>query len=185
MQHAGPPAGTERQAPCHSSVRQGSGAEEAAASGGGSEGELGDGLRGIQGSDGECNGVRYLGRVLTEVDDDCLAVVGNLGKARKSWGWLSWILNREGADPKLSGHFYKAVAQAVLLFGAEMWVLTPRMEQALDRFEHKVARRLTGRQPRRRGVGSWSYLPFEEAMGEVGFEGIRKAVTRRQNTVAQ
>ena len=91
MQHAGPPAGTERQAPCHSSVRQGSGAEEAAASGGGSKGELGDGLRGIQGSDGECNGVRYLGRVLTEVDDDCLAVVGNLGKARKSWAVIADI----------------------------------------------------------------------------------------------
>ena len=29
MRHARPPAGTERQAPYHSSVRQGSGAEEA------------------------------------------------------------------------------------------------------------------------------------------------------------
>ena len=44
MRHAGPPAGTERQAPCHSAVRQGSGAEEAAARGGGAEGELGEGF---------------------------------------------------------------------------------------------------------------------------------------------
>ena len=29
---------------------------------------------------------RYLGRVLTAGDDEWLAVVGNLGKARKSWG---------------------------------------------------------------------------------------------------
>ena len=29
---------------------------------------------------------RYLGRVLTAGDDDWLAVLGNLGKARKSWG---------------------------------------------------------------------------------------------------
>ena len=28
---------------------------------------------------------RYLGRVLMAGDDDWLAVVGNLGKARKSW----------------------------------------------------------------------------------------------------
>ena len=28
----------------------------------------------------------YLGRMLTAGDDDCLAVVGNLGNARKSWG---------------------------------------------------------------------------------------------------
>ena len=44
MRHSGHPAGTERQAPCHSSVRQGSGAKETAASGGGNEGELGEGL---------------------------------------------------------------------------------------------------------------------------------------------
>ena len=82
---------------------------------------------------------RYLGRVLTAGDDDWIAVVGNLGKARKSWGRLSWILIREVADPKVSGSFYKAVAQAVLLFGAETWVLTPRMERALDSFQHRVA----------------------------------------------
>ena len=32
---------------------------------------------------------RYLGWVLTAGDDDWLAVVGNLWKARKSWGRLS------------------------------------------------------------------------------------------------
>ena len=44
MQHSGSLAGTEQQAPCHSSVRQGSRAEESAAGGGGAEGELGEGL---------------------------------------------------------------------------------------------------------------------------------------------
>ena len=67
---------------------------------------------------------RYLGRVFTARDDDWLVVVGNLGKAWKSWGQLSRILIREGVDPKVSGNFYKAVSQAVLLFGAETWVLT-------------------------------------------------------------
>ena len=61
---------------------------------------------------------RYLGRVLPAVDNDWLAVVGNLGKSRKSWGWLFRILSWEGAYPKVSGNFYKAVAQAVLLFRA-------------------------------------------------------------------
>ena len=67
---------------------------------------------------------RYLGRVLTAGDNDWLAVVGNLGKARNSWGKLSRILIREGADPKVLGHFYKVVAQTVLLFRADTWVLT-------------------------------------------------------------
>ena len=77
---------------------------------------------------------RYLGSVLTAGDNDWLAVVGNLGKARKSWGRLSRILIREGEYPKVSGNVYKAMAQLVLLFGAKMWVLTPSMEQALDSF---------------------------------------------------
>ena len=57
MQHAGPPAGTERKAPWHISVRQGSGAEEAAASRVRAEGELREGLQGIWGAAGEFNGV--------------------------------------------------------------------------------------------------------------------------------
>ena len=81
--------------------------------------------------------------------DDWPTVVYNLSKARKSWGLLLRILSREGVDPKVLVHFLKAVTQVVLLFGAETWVLTPRMEQALDSFHHRLARRLTGRQPRR------------------------------------
>ena len=77
------------------------------------------------------------------------------------------------------------MSHAVLLFGAETWALTPRMERDLDSFQHRVARRLTGRQLRRRGDGSSAYPPLDEAMGETGFKGIRKSVTRRQNTVAQ
>ena len=39
---------------------------------------------------------KYLGRILTEGDDDWPAVAGNLVKARKRWGRLQWILSREG-----------------------------------------------------------------------------------------
>ena len=70
---------------------------------------------------------RYLGKMLTAGDDGWLVMVVNLGKAHKSWGRLSRILNREGAYPRVLGNVYKAVAQVVLLFGAETWVLTPRM----------------------------------------------------------
>ena len=52
---------------------------------------------------------RYLGWVLTAGYNDWLAVVCNLGESRKSWGRLSRILIQEGADPKVSGNFYKVV----------------------------------------------------------------------------
>ena len=49
--------------------------------------------------------LRYLGRVVTADDDDWPAVLGNLQKARKGWGRLSWILIQEGADPKVLRNF--------------------------------------------------------------------------------
>ena len=98
-------------------------------------------------------------------DDDWLVVVGNHGKTRKIWGRLSRILIREGADLKVSGNFYKAVAQAVLLFGAETCVLTPKMERALYSFQNRVARSITGKQPwRQQTDGRFEYPPLVEAL---------------------
>ena len=62
-----------------------------------------------------------------------------------------------GYGSKGVGTFFKAMTQAVLLFGVETWVLTLRMEQSLSSFQHKVAGRLTGGQSRIRGGASWEY----------------------------
>ena len=91
---------------------------------------------------------KYLVRVLTAGDDDWSSVASNLQKSRKSWVRMSRILIRDRADPKVSGHFFKAVVQAVLLFKAEMWVLTPRMEHSLSIFQHRVTQHLTVRHTR-------------------------------------
>ena len=128
---------------------------------------------------------KYLGQVMTAGDDDWPAVAGNLVKARKSWGRLLRILSQEGPDKRVSGNFFKAVVQVVLLFGVETWVITPRIERALDSFMHGSARQITRNQPQRGGGGQWTYTLLKVAMREAGFEGIWKAITRRQNTVAQ
>ena len=72
----------------------------------------------------------------------------------------------------------------MLLFGAETWLLTPRMERDMSSFQHMFTQRITGRHPRIQGGGSCKYPSLEEAMVEAGFEGIRTYITRRQNTVA-
>ena len=51
-------------------------------------------------------------------------------------------MSQEGADPKVLGHFFKALFQTVLMFGEETWVLTPRIEPGLSSFQHRVAQRL-------------------------------------------
>ena len=128
---------------------------------------------------------KYLGRVMREGDDNWPAVAGNLVKARKRWGRIERILIREGVDRKVSRNLFKAVVQQVLLFGAEMWVPTPRIERALESFMHGAARSIMGRQPRRGWDGKWFYPSLREAMREAGFEEIRKVTTRRQKTVTQ
>ena len=122
---------------------------------------------------------KYLGRILTATDDDWPAVVGNLGKVRISWGHLSRVLGREGSDPKVSRAFYVAVNQAVLLFGSETWILPPRMEKALDSFQSRVVRKITGRQPRSRKDGSWIYRPMAGIMKETGIVGIQTSILWR------
>ena len=106
---------------------------------------------------------------MTAGGDDWPALAGNLQKARNIWGRMLRILSREGADPKISGHFFKALVQVVLLFGAETWVLIPRMEQAMCIFQHRVVRRITGRQHRRRG--GWD-LVISSAGGGNGGSGL-------------
>ena len=55
-----------------------------------------------------------------------------------------------GGGGRVSGNFFKTLVQAVLMFGEETWVLTPRMERDLESFQHGATRRITGRQPQRR-----------------------------------
>ena len=68
-------------------------------------------------------------------------------------------------------HFFKPVMQAVLLSRAEKCVLTPRMERAMDIFQHRVTRRLTGRYPRKRGVGVWPTHHWRRQRGNQASRG--------------
>ena len=90
----------------------------------------------------------------------------------------------EGAKKWVSGNFFKAVVQQVLLFGAETWVVSPMMERALSAFIHGAASRLTGRQPRKGRDGKWYYPSPEGAMKEAGLTDVRTSMNRRENTVA-
>ena len=127
----------------------------------------------------------YLGRLLTATDDDWPAVAGNIRKARVRWGRLARVLGREGADPKVSRSVYTAVTQQVLLFGAEVWVLTGKIESALDAFQGRVARRLKGWQARRGNDGKWFYPSLAGALKEACVVSVRTSILQRQNMVAQ
>ena len=58
-------------------------------------------------------------------------VLKNLYQARKFRSKMSRIFIREGAARRVFGLFSKAVVQAVLIFVAETWVVTPHVGKAL------------------------------------------------------
>ena len=55
------------------------------------------------------------------------------------WRRMASILSREGGRPWAYIFFFKAVVQFMLLFGAEMWGVTPRMGRVLGGFQDQVA----------------------------------------------
>ena len=122
---------------------------------------------------------KYLGRLMSP------AVTGNIRKALAKWARLSRALGREGVDARLAGKFYVAVVQAVLLFGAETWVVTPRILAALEGFHHRVARRITDLVGRRGRDGTWLYPEIATALERAGLFPIQVYITRRQNTIAK
>ena len=69
----------------------------------------------------------YLGRFLIYLYNDCTLVVVNLLKVQKKWACMLWILRREGANVQGLGTLFKAVYKGVLIFGSNMWLMTPRM----------------------------------------------------------
>ena len=60
---------------------------------------------------------KYMGRVISAADKDWPAVVNNVSQVRKVWSRMLCILSREGAVPQVPVLFFRAVVQAVLIFG--------------------------------------------------------------------
>ncbi len=88
----------------------------------------------------------YLGQLLTYDNNDFQAMQLNLKKAHKSWARVSCVLRVENASPKISGIFYIATVQAVLLFGSETWKLSPSSLKSLEGFHLRAACRMVGMQ---------------------------------------
>ena len=75
----------------------------------------------------------------------------NIRRKRQVWGRLGKFLRQEGVDPILSEKFYRAVVQAVLLFGAETWVLLAAILKNIEGVHVSFLRQVTRMKARRLG----------------------------------
>ena len=70
---------------------------------------------------------KYLGRILDEDDDDEHASLRQLHRAKEKWGRLGAALRGQNASARTRGYFYKAIVQAILLYGFETWTVSERV----------------------------------------------------------
>ena len=126
---------------------------------------------------------KYLGRVLHEKDDDTACIEAQLAKARERWGMVMRVLKKSENNPKVMGRFYVAVVQAVLLYGAETWVVSDRNMRKLKSFHHKCARMISGKHIRKLPNGTWITPRSERALTEAGLWEVDKYIQRRKSTL--
>ena len=125
----------------------------------------------------------YLGRILSEDDDDTKCITTQIARARAKWWRIAKILKSKGANAKIMGKFYKAVIQAVLLYGAESWVLTKESTRKLNSFHLRAVRHMSGQHIKKVGDNKWEYPRHEELLTKCGLEEITNYIERRRTTL--
>jgi hypothetical protein len=62
---------------------------------------------------------KYLGHLLAQDNNNAQAIQQQLQKARGVWARVGQVLRGENTAPRIAAKFYKAVVQAVLLYGSK------------------------------------------------------------------
>jgi hypothetical protein len=128
---------------------------------------------------------KYLGRLLVQDDDDIQAIRAQIQKAWATWARVGQVLRSENTSPCMAAKFYMAVVQAVLLYGSEMWVLSPTALPRLEGFHIRAAYRMAKQHKPCRGPGNqWIYPKSGEVLKECGLRTIREYIAIRQQTIA-
>jgi hypothetical protein len=126
---------------------------------------------------------KYLGRMLTETDDDLEAVELQLKKARMTWGRMCKILQKKtNGNPRIMSIFYKTIIQSVLLYGSESWVLTKIASRKLQSFHRRCARFITGRHIKLVD-DKWIYPCTKKTMEMADLLPIEEYIKKRKDTI--
>ena len=112
-------------------------------------------------------------------------VCRNIGKARRVWSRLGKLLRREEAESRVYAMFYRAVVRAVLLFGAETWVLSEEMPHNLEGVHVLFLRQITGQRIVRQRDRTWRSVTSEKFLKKEVTHPLGAYIDKRQATVAE
>ena len=66
-------------------------------------------------------------------------------------------MERTGSTVRSQGDIYKVVAQLVILYGIQSWVVMGEMLKVLEGFHHRSEQKITGLIAKRGAGGEWDY----------------------------
>ena len=98
---------------------------------------------------------------------------------------LSKVLKRRDANPMIMGTFYKAVIEAVLLYGSESWVLSENNLKKLRSFHNKCARHMVGYHIQQIDNNNWIHPPTKDVLEKCGLKPIEYYISNRRCTLRE
>eukprot|EP00985_Skeletonema_marinoi_P020434 scaffold12160_cov75-Skeletonema_marinoi.AAC.6 len=118
---------------------------------------------------------KYLGQLMSMDDTD----------TQKVWKMTHRLLRGENMNPRVCGMFFKAIVQAVLLYGSETWVLTDSAMRCLEGFYYRATCRMAreNRPKKNRQTGEWTYPARKDVFEEVGLYTLTEYIDRRRKTI--
>ncbi len=128
---------------------------------------------------------KYLGGMMAQDDNDVQAVRHQLRKARGTWECVGQVMRSKNATPRMAAKFYKAVVQAVLLYGSNTWNLTKAVLAWLEGFHVQAAYRMAEvHRPKRVAGNRWEYPKTSDVLEECGMATIQHYIQKHRATIA-
>jgi hypothetical protein len=128
---------------------------------------------------------KYLGCLLAQDNDDAQAIRQQLQKARGVWARVGQVLPGENTAPRIAAKFYKAVVQAILLYGSETWNLTKSALARLEGFHVRAAYKMAREHRPKKGANrEWVYPKTADVLKECGMVTIAAYSQSRRQTIA-
>ena len=125
----------------------------------------------------------YLGRIISDNDDDTKCIDNAIKKARRQWNCIGKMLKREGANAETMAKFYITIVMAVLLYGSESWTITNKNKLKLQSFHNRALRYISGKHIKKVNEDKWEYPNHEELLEICKLHPIERYIERRRGTL--
>ncbi len=94
-------------------------------------------------------------------------------------------LHGENTKPRVAAKFYKAVVQAILLYGSETWNISKTALARLEGFHIRAAYWMARiHRPKKGAFSVWSYPKTANMLEECGMHSIAEYIEKRRQTIA-